>query len=82
MRADFWYNKNMIDNELQKIVEKFAASGWEMIDVPSKAWLADMNSATKKQKLIEAVKKADKDCGTCGCELDALYKKALTLLMA
>ncbi len=30
---------------------------------------------------IEELKdKADKDCGSCGCELDPLYKRALELI--
>ena len=31
-------------------------------------------------ELISAVKEADSQCGSCGCEFDPLYKKALNLL--
>lgn len=30
--------------------------------------------------LVSAIKQADKECGSCGCELDPLYKKALELI--
>ena len=70
-----------MSNELKKIIEKFAGSGWDVIDAPSKAWLAN-STAANKNKLIKAVTKADKSCGTCGCEFDPLYKKALELLRA
>jgi len=30
--------------------------------------------------LFAAVEQADKDCGSCGCEFDPLYKKAIELL--
>ena len=48
-----------------------------MIDGPSKAYL---DGKTSKDELIAAVKEADKQCGSCGCEYDALYKRALQLL--
>ena len=47
--------------ELKTIMEKFAASGWDLISVP-------------------AIKQADKECGSCGCNLDPLYKRVLELL--
>ena len=34
----------------------------------------------KFASLVSAIKQADKECGTCGCELDPLYKRALELL--
>jgi hypothetical protein len=70
--------------ELVGIVTKFAESGWDLIDVPSKAWLEHKDdldtSEGAKAELISAIEKADKECGSCGCEFDALYKKALVLL--
>jgi hypothetical protein len=70
--------------ELVKIVTKFAESGWDLIDVPSKAWLSAVNenrsSNNIKTELIKAVEQADKECGSCGCEFDPLYKRALELL--
>ena len=53
--------------ELKSIMEKFAASDWDLIAVPA-------------QPLVSAIKQADKECGNCGCELDPLYKRALELL--
>ena len=32
--------------------------------------------------LIKAIKLADEQCGSCGCEFDPLYKRALVLLKA
>ncbi len=63
--------------ELRSIIERFADSGWELISVPSKAWL---EGGCDKETLVLAIKQADKECGNCGCEFDPLYKKALTLL--
>jgi hypothetical protein len=70
--------------ELIGIVTKFAGSGWDVIDIPSKAWLKHKDeseiSKTARLELIRAIEKADKECGNCGCEYDALYKRALILL--
>lgn len=70
--------------ELVRIVTKFAESGWDVIDAPSKAWLAvrDGGEASKEAttELIASIERADKECGSCGCEFDPLYKKALELL--
>lgn len=63
--------------ELKTIMTKFAESGWDLIAVPAKEWLdGDVDS----DKLISAVKQADSECGSCGCEFDPLYKRALELL--
>lgn len=51
--------------ELKFIMEKFVASGWDLISIPAQQWLEG---------------KADKECGSCGCELDPLYKRALELI--
>jgi hypothetical protein len=72
----------MASTELVKIVEKFAESGWDLIDAPSKKWLAADGSANMTVELLKAVEQADKDCGSCGCEYDPLYKRALELLRA
>jgi hypothetical protein len=70
--------------ELIKIVTKFAESGWDLIDMPSKVWLSAINENTSsnntKTELIKAVEQADRECGNCGCEFDPLYKRALKLL--
>jgi len=72
----------MANAELVKIVEKFAECGWDAIDAPAKNWLAASGSADATAKLIAASQQADKDCGSCGCEFDPLYKRALELLGA
>lgn len=64
-------------NELKSIMEKFAGSGWDLISVPAQQWLDGKHN---KDILISAIKQADKECGSCGCDLDPLYKRALELL--
>lgn len=63
--------------ELNAILKKFSASGWDLISAPAQTWL-DGNG--DKAALIAAIKQADEDCGSCGCEFDPLYKRALVLL--
>ncbi len=63
--------------ELKSIMEKFAASGWDLISVPAKQWL---DGKADKASLISAIEQADSECGSCGCEFDPLYKRALELL--
>ena len=72
----------MANTELLQILEKFAASGWDLIDAPAKAWLSTSGEADEAitSKLIEAIEQADKECGSYGCEFDPLYKRALELL--
>ena len=74
----------MANTELVKIIEKFAESGWDLIDAPAKAWLSTNGESEADEdvtsKLIEAIEQADKECGSCGCEFDPLYKRALELL--
>lgn len=62
--------------DLQQIIAKFAESGWELIDAPSQEWLKDHGDPGK---LRAAIEQADQECGTCGCEFDPLYKRALAL---
>ena len=69
--------ENRNREELVYILTKFAGSGWDLIAEPSKAWL-DGNGDLKK--LLTAIEQADRDCGSCGCEYDPLYKKAIELL--
>jgi len=64
-------------DELKGIMQKFVESDWDLIAIPSGKWL-DGNG--NKEELISAIKQADKECGSCGCELDSLYKRALDLL--
>lgn len=63
--------------ELKFIMEKFAASDWDLIAVPAQQW---QDGKVDKNALVSAVKQADKECGNCGCELDPLYKRALELM--
>lgn len=63
--------------ELKTIMKKFAESGWELISVPAKQWLEGKEN---RSALIDAVRQADKECGSCGCDFDPLYKRALELL--
>lgn len=62
--------------ELKVILEKFAGSGWELIAAPSKAYLDGKGT---KEALIKAIEQADKECGSCGCEFDPLYKRCIEL---
>ncbi len=63
--------------ELKSIMEKFAASGWNLISVPAQQWL---DGKFDREVLISAIKQADRECGSCGCEMDPLYKRALELI--
>lgn len=68
--------ENTNREELVQVVTKFTESGWDLIATPSKAWL-EGNGDSKE--LLAAIEQADKECGGCGCEYDALYKKALAM---
>ncbi len=63
--------------ELKSIMEKFAVSGWDLISVPAQQWL---DGKFDREAFISAVKQADRECGSCGCEMDPLYKRALELI--
>lgn len=63
--------------ELKMIMEKFSASDWDLISVPAQEWL---DGTADKDALISAIQQADKECGSCGCDFDPLYKRALELL--
>ena len=60
--------------QITQLVKKFAESGWDLITEPSKVWLDG-----KKNTNELAIEQADKECGSCGCEFDALYKRFLDL---
>lgn len=62
--------------ELKAILEKFSESGWDLIAIPSKAYL---DRSGTKEDLITAIEQADNECGNCGCEFDSLYKKCIEL---
>lgn len=67
------------NEELTIIITKFAEAGWSLIDEPSKARLDDKKG---NEDLLPIIEQADKECGSCGCEFDPLYKKALEFLRA
>ena len=64
-------------DELKMIMEKFVASGWDLIAVPAQQWL---DKKADKETLVAAIRQADQECGSCGCDLDPLYKRALELI--
>ena len=66
----------MEEVELRGIVKRFAQSGWDLIAQPAKEYL---EGADCREELVEAVRQADEECGSCGCEYDALYKRFLAL---
>lgn len=63
--------------EIKTIMEKFAKSGWDLISEPAQQWL---DGKAEKEVLIKAIMEANEQCGSCGCEFDALYKRALELI--
>lgn len=63
--------------ELKVILKKFSESGWDLIALPSKAFLEGKGS---REELVKAVEQADVECGSCGCEFDPLYKRCIQLL--
>lgn len=64
------------NEELKLIITKFVESGWDLIANPSKEWLKGKGNTIE---LINAIEQADKECGSCGCEYDVLYKRALAM---
>jgi pyruvate-ferredoxin/flavodoxin oxidoreductase len=69
--------------KLAEIIAKFADSDYDVISGPAKAWLEAKNdgevSKVASAALEEALYKAVDECGSCGCEFDALYKEALAM---
>ncbi len=63
--------------ELKEIMKKFAGSGWDLITVPAQQWL---EGKADRDAIAAVIKQADQECGSCGCEFDPLYKRALELL--
>lgn len=63
-------------DELIGILTKFSQSNWDLIAMPAKAWLSGDNNG---DDLVKAIEQADSECGSCGCEYDPLYKRALQL---
>ena len=69
--------------KLAEIIKTLADSDYALVSEPAKQWLASMDDAegskAASKALIAALEQAVKECGSCGCELDALYKKALAM---
>ena len=69
--------------KLAEIIRKLADSDYALVSEPAKLWLASMvdaeGSKAASKALTAALEQAVKECGSCGCELDALYKKALAM---
>lgn len=63
--------------ELSMILERFAASGWDLIAIPSRQWL---DGSGERETLVSAIRQAERECGSCGYDLDPLYRPALVLL--
>ena len=66
----------MEEHELRIILKRFSDSGWELLSVPASAYLSGEDCM---DELIAAVTQASEECGSCGCEYDALYERFLTL---
>lgn len=71
------FERSSIVEELKSVMEKFAASGWDLISIPAQQWL---DGKADKNTLASAIRQADEECGSCGCDLDLLYKRALELI--
>ncbi len=63
--------------ELNQILKVFVDSGWDLIAGVAQDWL---DGKGDKATLVAAISQADAECGSCGCDMDPLYKKALALL--
>lgn len=57
-------------------MKRFAGVGLDMLARPAQDWL---DGTGDKGELITAIAAADRECGSCGCEFDPLYKRALEL---
>ncbi|MCL2702125.1 MAG: hypothetical protein FWE91_00750 [Defluviitaleaceae bacterium] len=72
------------NQELTDIIKEFAEMGWDVLDGPAKEWLSVKDDCAKLKEatpaLAAAIEKADAECGSCGCDCDPKYKKALELL--
>jgi hypothetical protein len=66
----------MEEYELKGILRRFADSGWELIAAPASKYLGGEDC---KDELVAAVEQANEECGSCGCEYDALYRRFLAL---
>ena len=63
--------------ELNEILTKFRDCGWDLIAGPAGDWL---DGKGDYNVLLAAVKQADEECGSCGCDFDPLYRRVLEIL--
>ena len=63
--------------ELTEMMETFAASGWEKVALPARQWL---QGTQNRAAVAAAIEEAGRLCDGCGCSLDPLYRRALSLL--
>ncbi|MDO4316248.1 MAG: hypothetical protein Q4C45_10760 [Oscillospiraceae bacterium] len=59
--------------ELRSILERIAASGWDLTAVPARQRL---DGNCEKRTLVSAIQQAERECGSCG----PLYRRAPELL--
>ena len=59
-------------NELRTIVQKFAQSGWNLLEGVCTEWLDGKRSDIE---LYEVIKLAEDECGDCGCEFDEINQQ-------
>ena len=45
-----------------------------------RAFAGWLDGQENREELVRALQRAQRICGTCGCDLDSLYPKALRLL--
>lgn len=64
-------------SELQEIVGEFSKSSWNELSKPAKDWI---NGEIDNEALKKVIMQIDSECGSCGCPMDPLYKRALELL--
>lgn len=64
-------------SESQAILSWFSQCCWPLLATASQDYLA---GKIDKAALLEVMKEADCQCGSCGCEFDALYKKVIAIL--
>ena len=83
--AEFGYGFNLaygqrrarVKEMAEKLVKEDFPKEWGLNDACTE-WLNSMSDGEKSkeasEKLLKAVKKADSECGNCGCDCDEVYK--------
>lgn len=62
---------------IERYYKKIYRVGLDLMSVLAKQWLRE---EIDNSDLISVIKQADSECGSGGCDFDALYKRALELL--